>query len=119
MCTVLQSRALCSGTRFLVRSCVDRLAEDGGSTISQVMAETQASGTHEVRFRDERGNKQQAVLSVRHATMTVCPPVGKQRKYRSQQLQVIFAEEINSPEDRSPIFWKLIAKRRGSQSPRS
>jgi hypothetical protein len=72
------------GTNFLVRSCVDRLAEDGQTTIAQVMAEVRSSGTHEVRFRDPRGREHRAVLSVRHATMTVRPPIGK-REYRHQQ----------------------------------
>ena len=96
------------GTGFLVRSCVDRLAEDGGTTIAKVMAQVQASGTHEVRFRDAQGKEHCAVLSVRHATMTVCPPIGKQRKYRHQELQIIHAEELHPPEDRAPLFWKLI-----------
>ena len=51
---------------------------------------------------------QRAVLSIRYATMTVCPPIGKQKKYRHQQLQIIHAEEISPPEGRAPIFWKLI-----------
>jgi len=96
------------GTRFLIRSCVDRLAEDGGTTISQMMEETHSSGTHDIRFRDDRGNEQQTTLSVKQASMVVCPPIGKQKKYPHQHLQVIFAEEINPPEDRPPIFWKLI-----------
>lgn len=95
-------------TGFLVRSCVDRLAEDGDTTIAKVMAEVQSSGTHEVRFRDGQGKQHQAVLSVKHATMTVRPPIGKQRKYRHQQLQIIHAEELNPPEGRAPVFWKLI-----------
>jgi hypothetical protein len=96
------------GTGFLVRSCVDRLAEDGGTTIAKVMAEVQSSGTHEVRFRDAQGKDHCAMLSVKHATMTVRPPIGKQRKYRHQNLQVIHAEELNPPEGRAPVFWKLI-----------
>ena len=96
------------GTGFLVRSCVDRLAEDGGTTIAKVMAGVQSSGTHEVQFRDAQGKDHCAVLSVRHATMTVCPPIGKQRQYRHQELQIIHAEELNPPEDRAPVFWKLI-----------
>jgi len=48
------------------------------------------------------------MLSVKHATMTVRPPIGKQRKYRHQNLQVIHAEELNPPEGRAPVFWKLI-----------
>ena len=83
------------GTGFLVRSCVDRLAEDGGTTIAKVMSEVQSSGTHEVRFRDAQGNDHCAVLSVRHATMTVRPPIGKQGKYRHQELQIIHAEELD------------------------
>ncbi|WKV92337.1 transposase DNA-binding-containing protein [Halomonas sp. HAL1] len=89
------------GTYFLIRSCVDRLAEEGGTTISQVMAETQVSGTHDIHFRDKRGNQQQATLSVKHAKMTVCPPIGKQKKYPKQKLGIIFAEEKNPPEGRS------------------
>lgn len=96
------------GTNFLVRSCVDRLAEDGGTTIAKVMAEVQPSGTHEVRFRDAQGKDHRAVLSVRHATMTVRPPIGKQRTYRHQDLQIIHAEELDPPEGRPAVFWKLI-----------
>jgi hypothetical protein len=40
--------------------------------------------------------------------MTVRPPIGKQRKYRHQELQIIHAEELDPPEDRAPLFWKLI-----------
>tara|TARA_R110000751_G_scaffold267410_4_gene366390 strand:- start:2720 stop:2932 length:213 start_codon:yes stop_codon:yes gene_type:complete len=68
----------------LIRSCVDRVAEEGGTTISQVMAETQVSGTHDIHFRDKRGNQQHATLSVKHAMMTVCPPTGKQKKTKTE-----------------------------------
>jgi hypothetical protein len=96
------------GTSFLVRSCVDRLAEDGDTTISKVMAQSQSSGTHEVRFRDAQGQDHRAVLTIRHATMTVRPPIGKQRKYPHQNLQIIHAEELDPPEGRAPVVWKLI-----------
>src|SRR5690606_30702224 len=91
------------GTNFLVRSCVDRLAEDRGTTIATVMAQVQSSGTHEVRFRVSQGNAHCAVLSVRHVTMIVRPPIGKQRKYRHQELQIIHAEELDPPEGRTPV----------------
>jgi hypothetical protein len=96
------------GTHFLVRSCVDRLAEDGGTTIAKVMADVPPSGRHEIKFRDAQGTEQSAVLSVRHATMVVRPPIGKQRAYRHQELQIIHAEERDPPEGRAPVFWKLI-----------
>lgn len=96
------------GTNFLVRSCVDRLAEDRHTTIAKVMRQVQPSGTHEVRFRDGQGKDHHAILSIRYATMTVRPPIGKQKKYRHQELQIIHAEEIDPPEGRAPVFWKLI-----------
>jgi len=96
------------GTKILVRSCVDRLAQDGKTTIAQVMERTPCSGTHEIQFRDAKGKEQRAVLSIRYATMTVRPPIGKQNKYISQELQIIHAEELNPPEDRERIRGKLI-----------
>ena len=68
------------GTYFLICNCVDRLAEDGRATISQVIAKMQTSGAHDIQFRVDRGNVQQTKLSVRHVSMTVCQPIG--RKYR-------------------------------------
>ena len=96
------------GTNFLVRSCVDRLAEGGDTTIARVMAQVQSSGTHEVRFRDAQGKDHRAVLSIRHATMTVRPSIGKQKKYPHQSLQIIHAEELDPPVGRAPVIWKLI-----------
>ncbi|VWX50811.1 IS4 family transposase [Novosphingobium sp. 9U] len=96
------------GTNILVRSCVDRLAQEGRTTIAQVMEGTSPSGTHEIQFRDGQGKQHRAVLSIQHATMTVRPPIGKQKKYRHQDLQIIHAEEIDPPEGRAPIYWKLI-----------
>ncbi|SDH11478.1 hypothetical protein [Pelagibacterium luteolum] len=74
-------------TSFLVRSCVNRLAEDGDTTVAKVMAAVQSSGTHEVQFRNAQGKDQRAMLSIRHATMTECPPIGKQKQHRHQALQ--------------------------------
>lgn len=67
------------GTNFRVRSCVDRLAEDGDTTISRVMSGLQSSGTHEIAFYDAKGRPQQAVLTVKFTTMNVRPPIGKEK----------------------------------------
>jgi Transposase Tn5 dimerisation domain len=96
------------GTNFLVRSCVDRLARDGDTTIAQVMADVEPSGTHLVRFRDAAGHPQETHLSVKFATMTVRPPIGKQKRYEHQQLRIIHAAEIDPPDHRAPLLWKLI-----------
>jgi hypothetical protein len=96
------------GTNFLVRSCVDRLAEDGDTTITQVMRGVACSGTHDIQFRDAMGKEQRARLSVKFTSMTVLPPIGKQKRYEHQRLQIVHAEELEPPEGRAPIFWKLI-----------
>ncbi len=96
------------GTNFLVRSCVDRLAEDGDTTIAQVMAGIEPGGVHLVSFRDAAGQPQEARLAVRFATMTVRPPIGKQKRYEHQKLQIIHAAEIDAPDHREPLLWKLI-----------
>ncbi len=72
------------------------------------MSEVQSSGSHEVRFRDAQGKKHRAVLSVRHVTITVRPPIRKQRRCPHQNLQIIHTEELDPPEGRAPVFWKLI-----------
>lgn len=89
-------------------STVWRRTADGETTISKVMAQIRSSGSHEIRFRDAQGQEHRAVLTIKHATMTVCPPIGKQRKYRHQPLQIIHAEELDPPEGRTRVFWKLI-----------
>lgn len=96
------------GTNFLVRRCVDRLAQAGGTTIAKVMQDTPPGGMHRIRFRDASGQDQEALLSVEFATMVVRPPIGKQKLYAHQTLQIIHAEETNPPADRRPVFWKLI-----------
>ena len=49
-----------------------------------------------------------AVLSVRHAAMTVRPPAGKQRKCRHRDLRIIHAGEPDPPLGRAPVSGKLI-----------
>lgn len=100
------ARAL--GTHFLVRSCVDRLAGDGVTTIASVMQGICPSGTHTVEFTDTTGHTHQATLSVKFADMVVRPPIGKQKRYPHQTLRVIHAKEIDPPDTRSPVDWKLI-----------
>jgi hypothetical protein len=72
------------------------------------MKDVAPSCTYRVSFRDASGHDQEALLSVKFTTMVVRPPIGKQKRYRHQQLQIIHAEETNPPADRPPLFWKLI-----------
>jgi hypothetical protein len=94
-------------THFLVRSCVDRLAEGGETTIAREMAGAQC-GIHSVELTDAGGKTFEAQLEVRFRRLTVRPPVGKKKRYPPLSLTVIHAREINCPEGREPLEWKLL-----------
>jgi hypothetical protein len=96
------------GTHFLVRTCVDRLAGDGGHTIAQEMDEVKLKGLHRVRTSDSKGSVVDAVLEIRYRRIKVLPPIGKQSRYPALSLTVIHARERDTPVNRKPIEWKLI-----------
>jgi hypothetical protein len=43
------------GTNFLVRTCVDRLAEDGGTTVAGQMKKAPVKGRHRIQGRNKQG----------------------------------------------------------------
>jgi hypothetical protein len=96
------------GTHFLVRSCVDRLAGNGGHTIADAMAEVRVHGVHPVEVRDAKGRIGTALVELRYHRLRVLPPVGKQKRYPALTLTVVQARERAAPVDRPAIDWKLI-----------
>lgn len=95
-------------THFLVRTCVDRLAGQGKTTVAKVMAREPIRGTHEVEVRDDHGRVSTARVYLRFCRMTIHPPVGKQKRYPSLPLTVIHAHERGKPDGRDPIRWSLL-----------
>jgi len=96
------------GTRFLVRTCVDRLAEDGKRTVQAKMANSKVRGIHRVDVSDRKGGVVTVDLEVRYERITVLPPVGKSALYPELSLTVIHAVEKGSPKGREKIVWKLL-----------
>ena len=96
------------GTHFLVRTCVDRVAGRGGTTISKKIEREPIQGAHEVEVRDHHGRVSTATVYVRFCQMTVHPPIGKQQRYPALSLTVIHACERGTPVDREPMDWKLL-----------
>lgn len=96
------------GTHFLVRTCVDRLAGTGRTTISKKMKKQPVRGSHEISIQDRHGEVSRARLDLRFCQMTVHPPIGKQKHYPTQLLTVIYARERTTPKDRERIDWKLL-----------
>jgi len=96
------------GTHFLIRTCVDRLAGDGGHTVADEIEEVSVKGLHRIEVQDNRGDPDQAVLEIKYRKIRVLPPIGKQKQYPTLTLTVIHAEERGTPKHRQKIHWKLI-----------
>lgn len=98
------------GTHFLVRTCVDRLAQSqaGDTTISKLMAEEPVRGVHEIVVQDSEGQASVAKLDLRYCRIPVRPPIGKQKRYPTLSLTVIHAFERVTPQKRERIEWKLL-----------
>ncbi|MFP3614667.1 IS4 family transposase [Paraburkholderia sp. SIMBA_050] len=96
------------GTHFLVRTCTNRLAGDGGHTVADEMSEVRVKGLHRIEFRDAKGHPHQALLEIRYRRLTVWPPLAKQRHYPALRLTVIHATERSEPAGRERIEWKLL-----------
>jgi hypothetical protein len=95
-------------THFLVRTCVDRLAGTGNTTIARKMKREPIQGTHEIEVFDAQRQAVSVTLQLRYSQMTVHPPIGKHTKYPPLSLTVIHAWEHGQPRGRKPISWKLL-----------
>lgn len=95
-------------THFLVRTCVDRRAGTGSTTIARKMKREPIQGTHQIEVLDAKRRPIQVELQLRYSQMTVHPPIGKHKKYSPLSLTVIHAWERGKPKDRKPICWKLL-----------
>ena len=91
-----------------MRTCVDRLAGDGGHTIADEMEEIEANGLHCIEVRDNDGDPADAVLEIKYRRIRILPPIGKRKRYPALILTVIHAKERETPKNRKKIEWKLI-----------
>lgn len=97
-----------SGTKFLLRTYVDRLSGDGKHTIAAAMRRAKVKAIHRVEVRDAKGTVSEATVRVKYHRLKVYPPIGKQKQYPPLMLTVIHASESLTPRGRDKIDWKLI-----------
>ncbi|MBK3804435.1 IS4 family transposase [Azospirillum brasilense] len=95
------------GTHFLVRTCVDRLAGDGTTTVARLMGEVAVGGRHRIAVRGAAGRTETAEVELTYATLHVRPPIGKEKRYPALDLTILHARELEQPENRPRIDWKL------------
>jgi hypothetical protein len=96
------------GTYFLVRTCVDRLAEDAGTTVAAEMKKAPVKGRHRIQGRNKQGEFYEADLDIKYEQLQVLPPEGKWKDYTDLTLTVIHATERGTPRGREKIAWKLL-----------
>jgi hypothetical protein len=96
------------GTKFIIRTCVDRLAEDGATTVASLMDQESTKGFYDLEIRNEDGKKDRATLEIKYQQLRVCPPLGKRDAWPDLELTVIHAREISNPRRRQRIEWKLV-----------
>ena len=96
------------GTNFLIRTCVNRLAEDGERTIVAPMKKAAVKGRHCIQARSKSGQSYAAELEIKYEQLQVLPPIGKRKDYPGLALTVIHALERRTPRGRERIAWKLI-----------
>src|SRR3954471_6419052 len=97
-----------AGTKFVLRTCVDRLAEDGHKTIAAVLKQVPVKAVHRVEVTDRNGQISEAVLEIKYRRLCVYAPEAKQKHYGPLHLTVIYARERDNPKGRERIDWKLI-----------
>jgi hypothetical protein len=95
-------------THFLVRTCVDRVAGMGNTTIARKMQREPIQGTHSIELLDAKRRPIQVELQLRYSQMTVHPPIGKHKTYPPLTLTVIHAWERGKSAGRKPVCWKLL-----------
>jgi hypothetical protein len=96
------------GAKFLVRTCVNRLAQDAGTTVAAEMKKAPVRGRHRIQGRNKQGEPYEAELAVKYEQMQVLPPEGKWKDYSELTLTVIHAVERGTPRGREKIAWKLL-----------
>jgi Transposase DNA-binding/Transposase Tn5 dimerisation domain len=97
-----------AGTKFVLRTCVDRLAEEGRKTSAAVLKPTPVKAVHRVEVTDRHGQVSEAVREIKCRRLCVYAPEAKQKHYGPLQLTVIDARERGNPKGRERRDGKLI-----------
>lgn len=100
--------SLCSqlNTHFLVRVCVNRLANE--STLAEELMLSEKKFSKRIEFDDTDGNRVSTRINVKVKKLLLHPPVNKSREYDDLHVTVVSAVEEKQPADRDRIRWTLL-----------
>ena len=102
----LYSECDSANSYFLIRSCVNRLADE--STVVEVLSECKKSYVHRIEFTDGNGVRNEAVLQIKSKTVDLHPPHGKSNQYQDLRVHLLSANEVNVPAGREAIRWNFV-----------
>ncbi len=91
---------------FLIRSCVNRLADE--STIVETLADHKYDFIHRIEFIDGKGTRNEATLQIKVKPATLHPPHAKAGQYPDVNVHLLSAVEMNPPDDREQIRWTFV-----------
>lgn len=94
------------GTHFLVRACVNRLADE--ATISELIGAQSKAFNHRIEFIDGDGKDIAANLELKVRQVKLHPPIGKQDTYPDLNVTIVSAVEKDPPKNRDRIKWTFI-----------
>lgn len=105
--------ALALGQDVLVRSCSDRRVDEREASLWDQAEKAPVACVLEVDVARHGGRKaRRAVLEVRYATVTVCPPRHRRRRKVAVEapvpLTVVLAREVDAPRGVEPACWRLL-----------
>ena len=91
---------------YLVRTCVNRLADE--ATVAEIVALKKGGYRYNIEFIDADGEKIKAKLIIKVKSVTLHPPIGKEKLYPDLKTFVISASEIDVPVGREAICWNFV-----------
>jgi len=95
------------GSYFIVRGCVNRLANE--TTVAEEISKQPTQYKHTISYTDSSGELIEANLNIKVKKLTVHPPLDKQDRYPSLPIVVISAYETKTPKNRPPIKWTFLS----------
>jgi len=87
---------------------VDRVAGDGSTLISKLLAQALVKGHYCLQVTNKQGKPREAKLEIKFLPLVVHPPEYKKRAYPELTLTVIEARERGQVKNAERIVWKLL-----------
>ena len=94
------------GTYYLVRCCVNRLANE--TTLVDETACKPVKFRNSISFTGIGGSEVSTTIGIKYNCLTLKPPIGKANDYPEMSVTFLTATETTDPKDREKISWTFI-----------